>query len=380
MSDTLPNGAGADITNWRDAPHSAWAFHHVDQVVPCAPIAHDPGRVQPLRRASQEFGASVLTPEFLEATSTDAVVVLRDGEIVFERYAKGNDARSPHILMSASKAVTGLLVGILAARGDLDAHASVTRYLPQLAQTPYGAATLRDLLDMRSGVRPEGEALEAYDAAVNWDPDRAGAAPIDLRGFFETYSGLVAKPGGPFAYISANTDLAGWVVEQATGETIAALLGKHLWKPMGAERDGAVTLDRGGLARCAGGVCATARDFARIGQLVVDGGAADGVQVAPAALIDDLCDNGDAEAWRTGEWGEVFAPISRNFRYRGGWYSVGDDPKHLFAMGIHGQNLFIDRARRLVMAKFSSWPQRIEYGPLLRTHTAFGELQRAAAG
>jgi hypothetical protein len=66
-------------------------------------------------------------------------------------------------------------------------------------------------------------------------------------------------------------------------------------------------------------------------------------------------------------------------RYRSGWYGVDDDPKLVFAMGVHGQNPFIDRARRLSMAKFSCWPQRIEYGPLLSTHRAFRELPRMTA-
>jgi CubicO group peptidase (beta-lactamase class C family) len=92
-------------------------------------------------------------------------------------------------------------------------------------------------------------------------------------------------------------------------------------------------------------------------------------------VISDIANNGDADAWRNGEWGKSFASISTNVRYRGGWYLVDDQPKTMFAMGIHGQNLFIDRANRIVVAKLSSWKQRIDYVPLWATHRGFERLQ-----
>jgi CubicO group peptidase (beta-lactamase class C family) len=170
--------------------------------------------------------------------------------------------------------------------------------------------------------------------------------------------------------------LLGWAIERATGQTIAALLSARLWKPMGAEDRAYITLDRKGLARCAGGLCATARDFARLGQLIVDNGQRGARQIVPAPVISDITDNGDADAWKNGEWGKSFASISTNMRYRSGWYLVDDQPKTMFAMGIHGQNLFIDRANRIVVAKLSSWKQRIDYVPLWATHRGFERLQR----
>jgi hypothetical protein len=173
--------------------------------------------------------------------------------------------------------------------------------------------------------------------------------------------------------------LLGWAIERATGQTIAALLSARIWQPMGAENPAYITLDRKGLARCAGGLCATARDFARLGQLIVDDGRRGARPIIPASVISDITDNGDADAWRNGQWGKAFASISTNMRYRSGWYLVDDQPKTMFAMGIHGQNLFIDRANRIVVAKLSSWKQRVDYVPLWATHRGFERLQRKLA-
>lgn len=376
----LPSGAGiADLSNWRSPLHSRWAFRHIDEIIPTAPIENNPSDISELVQASERGIGSLLPRLLLNAIRTDAVVVLRDGKLWFEWYARGNDAHTPHILMSATKAVMGLLAGMLHQTGDLDLDANVTTYVPDIATTLYQGATLRNLLDMRTSIILDAEQERAYEVATNWEPAAAGEHGADLVSFLQGLPAPHRAHGGPFSYISANTDLLGWAIERATGQTIAALLSARLWKPMGAEDPAYITLDRKGLARCAGGLCATARDFARLGQLIVDDGRRGARPIIPAPVISDITDNGDADAWRNGQWGKAFASISTNMRYRSGWYLVDDQPRTMFAMGIHGQNLFIDRANRVVVAKLSSWKQRVDYVPLWATHRGFERLQRKLA-
>jgi CubicO group peptidase (beta-lactamase class C family) len=313
----------------------------------------------------------------LNAMRTDAVVILHDGKLLFEWYARGNNAHTPHTLMSATKAVIGLLAGMLHETGDLDLDANVSTYVPEIATTLYQGATIRNLLDMRTRIMLEPEQQRAYEVATNWEPAITGEQGADLVSFLQSLTAPHQAHGGPFSYISTNTDLLGWAIERATGQTIAALLSARIWQRMGAEDRAYITVDRKGLARCAGGLCATARDLARLGQLIVDDGQRGAQQIIPASVISDITDNGDADAWRNGEWGKSFASISTNMRYRSGWYLVDDQPKTMFAMGIHGQNLFIDRTNRIVVAKLSSWKQRIDYVPLWATHRSFERLQRA---
>ena len=373
----LPSGSGiADLSNWRSPRHSRWAFRHADQIIPTAPIENDPSDISELVQANKRGRGSLLPKLLLNAIRTDAVVVLHDGKLLFEWYARANDAHTPHILMSATKAVIGLLAGMLHETGDLDLDAKVSTYVPEIATTPYQGATIRNLLDMRTKIILEPKQQHAYEVATNWEPATSGEQGADLVSFLQCLTAPQQQHGGPFSYISANTDLLGWVIERATRQTIAALLSARIWKPMGAEDRANVTLDRKGLARCAGGLCATARDFARLGQLIVNDGRRGTRQIIPASVIGDIADNGDADAWRNGEWGKSFASISTNMRYRSGWYLVDDQPKTMFAMGIHGQNLFIDRANRIVVAKLSSWKQRVDYVPLWATHRGYERLQR----
>ena len=165
---------GVTAANWRTAPHNRWAFHHVDEVVPVATIANAPGHIRSMTEAPRAFdefrvagmdGAALDMPAFLDKTATDAIVIVKGGEIVFERYAHGMTAETPHILMSSTKAMTGLIAGILESDGDFDLDAQVTRYVPEVAAGGYAGATVRQLIDMRTGIVEDDR--PAYDAAVS---------------------------------------------------------------------------------------------------------------------------------------------------------------------------------------------------------------------
>ncbi len=369
--------AGTDISNWRNRPHSLWAFRNITKVLNTAAVANDPPGANPLTRAETMLRASPVMAGFLKATATDAMVVLSDGKIVLEHYAHGNDRDTPHILMSATKAVMGLVLGTLQHRDVIDLEAPVTRYVPEVAATAYAGATLQQMLDMRTGVVLDEQETLTCSAAAGWDPVPAGQMVYSLHEYLERLAAPPAPHGGVFRYTSANTDLLGWAVERATGKTVASLISEVLWKPMRAERPALMTLDGNGAPRAAGGLCATARDFARIGQLLIDGGRSGDDEVLPGSLVDDILRGGDAAAWRDGEWGKAFAPISKNLSYHNGWYIIDEQPKIIFAMGIHGQNLFVDTENRIVIAKLSSWSKMTDYVALPLTHVAVGSIRRS---
>jgi CubicO group peptidase (beta-lactamase class C family) len=385
---TESQSPAADLSNWRTTPFNEWAFRNVRSIVRVAEIESAPGNalVLPENPISLDAfalrlpnGSSLTLEGFLRATATDGVVVLQDGRIVFEVYANGTTQQTPHILMSATKSVVGLITGILVARGDLDLDASVSNYVPEIAASAYGNATIRQLLDMRTGVVLDDDQQRIYAAASGWDPVAAGDPP-DLHRFYESMPAASVRHGGPFAYVSANTDLLGWVIERATGRSFAELAGDLLWKPMGAEGETYITVDSEGAPRCTGGLCATLRDFARLGQLVLMKGRRGSNQIVPEPWIDDIAGNGSAEAWREGQWAQNFEAISRNMRYRSGWYVIDDAPQVLFAMGIHGQNLFVDRANGMVIAKLSSQAEPIDPQAIWLTHQAVPEFRRCVVG
>ncbi|OLB94346.1 MAG: serine hydrolase [Candidatus Rokubacteria bacterium 13_1_40CM_68_15] len=361
--DRLMNGfpptpdAQVTLANWRTSPFNRWAFHHVREVVPSADLPNDPANTLELPSAPVDMGKLGID-QFFDETNTDGLVILHRGRIVFERYANGMTTESPHILMSVSKSLLGLLAGVLADRGALEPDRAVTDVIPEVGGTAYKGATIRQLLDMRAGIAFDEDYLAtsgpiiAYRKAVNWNPLEPGDTPADLRSFYQEMTKSAGPHGGPFNYVSPNTDLLGWAIERATGDRYADLMSELIWKPMGAARSAYITVDRLGAPRCAGGVCTTARDLARVGQLMVQGGARGSAQIIPESWIDDITRNGDPDAWAAGN-GVAFFP-GLPLRYRSKWYVEDGAAPVLFGFGIHGQFLFVDRTHEIVIAKVSS--------------------------
>ncbi|WP_295145730.1 serine hydrolase [uncultured Reyranella sp.] len=374
------------LATWRTASVIATAFRTVPDFIPTARIAAAPAPSDLPEGPTADFAAFDVAlapdrhfdlPALLAATATDAFLVLQHGRIVHETYGNGLDAGTPHILMSMSKAVTGLVASLLAEAGTLDLEAPVSTLVPGIAETSWRGATLCHLLDMRAGAALDAATLAAYAAATGWEALPAGAPPADLARFFAGMAPAPGTHGGVFKYDSANTDLLGLALERATGKSYAELVSEHLWQPMGAVHDAFITVDGRGAARCSGGVCAIARDVARLGQLVLDGGRRGPRQVVPARVIDDLWTGGDAGAWRTGQFGASFGAMGLGTtRYRNGWYIVDGPPRLLFAMGIHGQNLFVVPDHGLVIVKLSSLVTPIDPPAITLAHRAVTEVAR----
>ncbi|MCH9673472.1 MAG: beta-lactamase family protein [Gammaproteobacteria bacterium] len=373
MMDTFPAAPQAQVTldNWRQAPFSRWGFQHVREIVPSAEISNRPDGVAPLEEkpidlmsvqmAHPEAGTIPLEA-YLQSSDTDGLVVLRGGAVVTECYANGMKPDSPHILMSVSKSLLGLLAGALEHKGLLDPELLVVDLVPELASTAYAGATIRQLLDMRAGIHfledyelTSGPIIE-YRKATNWNPLGPGEEATDLRRFFLTLTENDGPHGGRFHYVSPNTDLLAWVMERATGRRYADLLSEMVWKPLGAQTSAYITVDRLGAPRAAGGVCTSLRDLARVGQLLVNGGKGADGQIVERAWVDDLAIAADLDAWQQGDFQPLLSDYS--VRYRNKWYVLDHTPNPaestLFGIGIHGQNVFVDRANDIVMAKFSS--------------------------
>ena len=381
--------AQVTLANWQDPPYSRWAFRHMRELIPSHPIPagpDGPGGAALLPAAPWPLpdppvgridGSTATAAEVFADTYTDALVVLKDGQLVAERYDAGMTAATPHLLMSVSKSLVGCVAGVLADRGLLDPAAPVTAYVPEAGDSGYAGATVRHLLDMRTGVafRETYAELDAevrvMERSMGWRPaqpgDPAGAYPYLIT------LGQAGPHGGEFTYRSADSDMLGWVCERASGTRMADLIGTLIWQPMGAERDGEITCDPLGSAVHDGGVSATARDLARFGQLLVDDGRAGGHPVVPAAWLAATRAPGPGVR-------EAFAATENELVLPGGWYRnqfwviPGTGGPVLVCLGIHGQLVYADRAARTVVVKLSSWPDPQHTGYLLDTLRACAAL------
>jgi CubicO group peptidase (beta-lactamase class C family) len=360
------------LANWRSAPFNRWGFQHVRELIPSADIPNDPRRVRELPIEKRELSLS----RFLAETDTDALVILHRGRLIAEHYANGMMFETPHILMSVSKSMMGLLFGQL----GIDPDRLVTDILPEASATAYGGATIRHLLDMRTGVAFEEDYLATsgtiveYRKATGWNPPAAGDEPGDLHSFFRVLKERDGPHGGRFHYISTNSDLLGWVIERASGRRYADLMSELLWQPIGAERSAYITVDRFGAPRCAGGMCVTARDLARVGQWMIEN---------PSPWTEDVERNGDRQAWDSGSLVAYFPGMP--IHYRSQWYVLHGNrgetaaPPLIFAVGIHGQNLFIDRKDELVIAKLSSQAMPLDAARIALTMRAVSQLRKCLA-
>jgi len=390
----FPPAPDAQVTlaNWQDPPFNRWAFRHMREIIPSQLIPAGAGEPTPLPAASGPLpdpavwrldGSTATAAEVFADTYTDALVVLHDGHLMAERYDDGMTAATPHLLMSVSKSLVGCVAGVLADRGRLDPAAPVTDYVPEAESSGYAGATIRNLLDMRTGVafRETYTELDAevrvMERSMGWRP----AEPGDPAGGYPylTTLGQAGPHGGEFTYRSADTDMLGWVCERAGGTRMADLISALIWRPMGAERAGEITCDPLGSAVHDGGVSATARDLARFGRMLIDDGMVRGGPVVPAGWL---------AATRAPEPGvrDAFAVTDNEFVLPGGWYRnqfwvlPGPGGPVLVCLGIHGQLVYADRAARTVVVKLSSWPDPQNTAYLLDTLRACAALTAALTG
>jgi CubicO group peptidase (beta-lactamase class C family) len=354
----------ATLANWRIAPFNRWAFHHVRELIPTADIPNDPRRIRELPAANQNLDLTFA--QFLAETQTDGFAVVHRGRLVAEYYDGGMTEEKPHILMSVSKSMLGLLIHEI----GLDPKRRVVDFIPQMKETAYRDASLRDLLDMRAGIvwdenylATSGPIVE-YRKATGWNPLAPGDTPSDLKSFYAHIRDTKAH-GGAVHYVSPNSDLLGWVVEQATGERYAELMGKLVWQKAGAERSAYITVDRLGAPRCAGGMCATQRDLARVGQWLIE---------ERADWLGEVETQGDAKAWAAGDLAEVFRRLP--MRYRSQWYVLEGEAPLIFGWGIHGQHLFIDRKNQIVVARFASQALPVDPARMALMLRAVSELRK----
>lgn len=355
MSDDLSFGAKLD--NWRSTPYSKWAFHHVRELVPTADIENKSGLVNDLKLDIQRFEDFNLEL-VMEETETDAIVIAQNNSILFEKYNNGMSEKSPHILFSVSKSILGLIVGALIGNKTLNESDLIIKFVPELKMTAYSDATVRDLLDMRVGVKFDEDYTATtgpiinYRYAANWNPVPAGVDAGDLKSFMGSLTERDGIHNDRFHYVSPNTDLLAWVCERASGIRYSDLISELLWTPLGAESSGYITVDRLGGMRAAGGVCFTARDLARVGLMIANYGYVNNKQIVPDSWINDIIKNGSDSAWKKRIGMDEFGNMPMH--YRSFWYVQKNGDPLIHGLGIHGQYLFIDPKLNLSVAWFSS--------------------------
>ncbi|HVM56115.1 MAG TPA: serine hydrolase [Gaiellaceae bacterium] len=375
------------VAGWQEGPWNRWAFQHVSELVPCAVVPRGTGPVFPLPSEPEELGSTPLggvgcadtLDDFLHESYTDGFLVLRDGRILYERYENGMRPASRHVLMSVSKSLCGVLTGGFVESGALDPDATVATYVPELWDSAYGDATISQLLDMTVSLEfnedyadPDSE-VQAQDRVAGWRPRRLE----DPETSYDFLRSLRRKDehGRAFQYCSATTDVLAWVLERVTGRRYPEVLADGLWSRIGAEHDAFVTVDRVGFAFANGGVCASLRDLARLGHLVLRGGSADAHRVCSPQWAARIREGSDPGLMA----GSDFARAYPDGSYRSQWWSTGGEASAFYAVGIFGQFIWVDPGADVVIVKLSSLPKALDPVVTRDHHRAFRSVAAALA-
>lgn len=357
-------------------------FTHMAEVFPSrlvpastAPRALPAGAPLQLPAHFSGFGEDQSVQHYLRDTGTDALLVLQDGRLVFEKYYRGTDARTPHISWSLAKSMISALLGIAIQEGRIaSVNDPVDRYAPELRGTAYAGVPLKDVLHMSSGV--------AFDE--NYDNDDADvvklARTLVLGGSFNAYARKLKResaPGTRRHYSSFDTQVLAMVLRGATGQTVAGYQQDKLWQPMGAEHDAWWLVDSEGMEMGFGGFNAVPRDFARFGQLYLDKGRVDGRQLVPAAWIRDSS-RMDEPQLRP----QAGQPNELGIGYGYQWWVPEDGARDYMGIGVYNQFIYVAPSTRTVIVKTSGNHRYTadDYVPIMQHLALFRAIAAAASG
>lgn len=348
------NGFARDavsLSNWRTRPYNFWAFRHVSEMVRSARIKTGSPRPLPTEAANPDMmrrpafsGSGETIAGLLTRGQTDSFLVSRNNEMLCEWHATGVDRNDPHLVFSISKSITALIAGILEHKGLLNVETAVSDLVPETRGSAYEDASVRHLLDMRVSLEFDEsylseDAYARYRRAMAWNPPNGdGSEEAGLLSFLSTLTKADGPHGGDHAYLSPNSDMIGIVVERAGGAQFSELCSHHLWQPLAASADAEITVDHLGAPRTAGGMSLCPHNLLALGEMLLAGGLANGVQIISPDWLEDMRSNGDPDAWARGSQQNFL----KHGRYRSNWYQVGGGSNAFLAAGIHGQFLYCD--------------------------------------
>ncbi|MDG3040931.1 serine hydrolase domain-containing protein [Roseicyclus marinus] len=311
-------------------------FSNMNRAFLNAPVPRGTGPVSPLPQGQ----VAVLPPDvedWIVSRAVTALVVLKDGQIVHESYHLGTAPEDRRISWSVAKSYLSALLGTLVADGTIpDLDAPVTRYAPTLVGSAYDGATIRNVLQMASGVDFDEDYLD-YDSDIN-RMGREIALGGTLDGFTAGITARARGPGSGWQYVSMDTHVIGMVIRGATGQDIPTLLSERIIAPLGLEAEPYYLTDGQGVAFVLGGLNLTTRDYARFGQMIAQDGVWQGNRILPEGWVAESTAPSAPTA---------LGAIGYGYQW---WVPVGAEPGQFMARGIYGQYLYIDQQRGVVIA------------------------------
>lgn len=355
-------------SNFFSFPKLRWTVCHIRELMPTTDVSRGIGAPSKLSyELDKNIDAITFMPtnskrlmtwkQSLDANYTDGIMVMHHGKVVYERQNGCLNELGNHAAMSMTKSMTGLLAEILVTEGKLDDKALVSSIIPELKNSGFGDATVRQVMDMTTALDysedyadPNADIWKYSEAASPLPKPKDYKGP---NGYFE-YLQTVKKNGEhgeAFNYRTINSDALGWIISRTTGKAVNELLSERIWQKIGAEQSAYMTVDAKGTPFAGGGLSAGLHDMARIGSLMLNKGEINGERLFPAAVVDNIEAGGDKEAFAKADYKQL-----TNGSYTSMWWLFNNPTPIYAARGVHGQTVYVDPAADMVIIRFASYP------------------------
>ena len=355
-------------SNFFSFPKLRWTVCHIRELMPTTDVSRGIGAPSKLSyELDKNIDAITFMPtnskrpmtwkQSLDANYTDGIMVMHHGKVVYERQNGCLNELGNHAAMSMTKSMTGLLAEILVTEGKLDDKALVASIIPELKNSGFGDATVRQVMDMTTALDysedyadPNADIWKYSEAASPLPKPKDYNGP---NGYFE-YLQTVKKNGEhgeAFNYRTINSDALGWIISRTTGKAVNELLSERIWQKIGAEQSAYMTVDAKGTPFAGGGLSAGLHDMARIGSLMLNKGEINGERLFPAAVVDNIEAGGDKEAFAKADYKQL-----TNGSYTSMWWLFNNPTPIYAARGVHGQTVYVDPAADMVIVRFASYP------------------------
>jgi CubicO group peptidase (beta-lactamase class C family) len=303
-----------------------------------------PKNPQPMPESLTFRGTTQSFADWHTSRNHTAMVVLKDGQIAYEVYFKDTEDTDRRVSWSMAKSFLSAAFGVAVNDGlipDLDAQ--VTQYVPSLVGSAYDGATIRNVMNMSSGIKFNEDYLDSK-SDIN-KMGRVLALGKSMDGFTEGQSESDREPGSRHKYVSIDTHVIGMVLRAATGKSVPDYLSETILKPLGLEADAYYLTDGFGTAFVLGGLNMRTRDYARFGLMMAQNGQLNGEQVVPMDWIKQSTSNSAPPSY-DGDVGSDYELLGYGFQW---WLPPNPTEGEFFAIGVYGQYIYVNQAENVVI-------------------------------
>jgi CubicO group peptidase (beta-lactamase class C family) len=361
ISKMNPAGLLVDKYSYMSQPYNFYYFHHMDQLGLRTDLIKRGGRVYPLREPTKPLvveytfrGSRYSLDNYFKRNFVTGFLVLHNDRILAERYFHEGDNNSKFVSQSLSKSIVSILIGAAVEDGLIkNIEDPVAKYLPYLSVSGYRNVSVKNLLQMSSGVNYSEDYRDPKSGAA-----LIGAALLTGNPTFKNYAQSIqptkTPPGSKFEYQSVNTQVLGLLLEKVTGKRLNEYAHEKLWSKIGAQSDAFFYESKKQPDTCAFACFnATVRDYARVGLMMLQGGTLGEKRVVSSAWVHDSTQP-DAPYLKPKPGGP-----EGGYGYAYQWWVPPGNDGVFMALGIYGQCIYINPARHIVIVQTSAWPEPV---------------------